>query len=273
MKTNEELVRLIQEGKSEYKEQLWTQCLDFVKYMANKHLLGYPDHYQWLFDDMVNQAYLHFDAAVQKHDNSRGKFLTYYEFYIKNAFAEVLYNRTEKQKHDPLNTSVSLDTPLNDTDDLILLETLVDTQSEAYFETIEDNDFWKSVKQLINKAIKYTVPSDYSEFFRIMLIQGMRVKEALRVLEIDVEQYSKYQNAFQRGIRSIRNYIVKEARKNRKCNPVLDEMISYHTGYYNWQNNMCSSSVELEVIRRNDRKITAAALVEMQQDMLDRSKL
>lgn len=267
MNTNEELVQLIQEGKTEYKEQLWIQCVDFVKYMANKHLVEYPDHCKWLFDDMVQQAYLHFDAAIQKHDNSRGKFLTYFEFYIKTAFAEVLYSRTEKQKHDPLNASVSLDIPLNDTDDLTLLETLIDTESEAYYRAWEDEEFWRSVGDLIDAAINETVDEQYRDFFRNMLKHGRTITGTLDMMGIDRNQINRYRYVVNKGERKIKKYIVKKAKQNRKQNPVLDDvlndMIGYNTGIGAWRRNAYTSSVEMDVIRRNDRKITAAEMERM----------
>ena len=265
--TNEELVELIQGGKAEYKEQLWIQCVDFVKFMANKQLERYPDHYKWLFDDMVNQTYLYFDLAIHKHDNSRGKFLTYFEFYIKNAFAEVLYSRTEKQKHDLLNASVSLDISLNNADDLTLLETLIDTESEAYYSTWEDEEFWKSVGDLIDAAINETIEKQYRDFFRNMLKHSKTITGTLDFMGIGRNQINKYRYVVNKGQRKIKKYIIQKAKQNRKQNPVLDDilndMIGYNTGIGSWKRNLYTSSVEMDVIRRNDRNMTIAQMERM----------
>lgn len=263
MESNERLVKLIQEGKTEYKEQLWNQCVDFVKYMANKYLLNFPEHYRQLFDDMINQAYLYFDTTVKNHDPEKGKFLTYYEFHIRNAFAEVLQNRTKKQKNDPLNTAVSFDVPINDAEDLTLAEMIIDVQSEEYLRSVEEVDFWRSVRSILQAAINRTVDIEFRDFFFTMLDYGTGVTKTMELLNIDRSLYAIYKNSYDRNVVRMKRYITNEAAKNRKQNSALSDMISYRTGLSNWRNNGFTSSVELDVLRRNNRVVTAESVTKM----------
>lgn len=263
METNERLVQLIQEGKTEYKEQLWNQCVDFIKYMANKQLANYPEHYGQLFDDMVNQTYLYFDTAVTNYDLNKGKFLTYFNYFIRNAFSEVLHGRTEKRKNDPLNSALSIDKTINRTEDLTIGEMIIDTQSEAYIKAVDDREFWKSVRKLLESAIDEVCEEEYKEFFRTMLDYGTGTLKTMQLLNIDPSLANKYRNAHDRTFVKMRRYITSKATINRYKDPVLNDLISYRTGWRKWSNNRFTSSVELDVIRRIDRQLTARSIVKM----------
>ena len=128
-RSNEELIKRIQDGESSNIPQLWEQVQDFIIYLADRHLLNYPVHCQQLHGDMVNQAYFYFLKAIGSYQPEKGKFTTCLAYYVKNAFQEVLQGRTSRTRNEPLNAAVSLDKPMDETEDLTLADMLIDTQS------------------------------------------------------------------------------------------------------------------------------------------------
>lgn len=264
--TNEELVRLIQSGQREYIPQLWEQIGDFVKYMADKHLLHYPQSCQQFCGDMVNQAYFDFLKAIDGYKEGKGKFTSYLSFHLRNAFNEVLQGRTQKAQNEPLNSAVSLDTPIEDTEDLTLADMIIDTQAEAYYGRIEDQDFWQSVNEVVRQAIEKAIPEDLQDLFFIMLERGTSVADSLRIMGIeDKKDHRKYYERYRGGLRKLRKQLCIYLGKEKNRNTALDDYMYYQTGFNTWRRQRFTSSVEMAVMKRNDPAMTAGAVSEVIQ--------
>lgn len=264
MKSNEELVSLIQSGKTEYIPQLWDQISDFVKYMADKHLLRYPQACQQYHGDMVNQAYFDFLKAIDGYKEGKGKFTSYLSFHIRNAFNAVLQGRTQKAQNEPLNSAVSLDSPVEDAEDLTLADMIIDPNTEAYYQRIEDRDFWQSVHAVIRQAIEQAIPEDLRDLFFIMLEQGTNITDSLRLMGIEDNQaHRKYYERYRGGLRKLRKQLCIYLAKEKNRNTALDDYMYYHTSFNTWRRQLFTSSVELAVIRHNDPCMTAGAVGEI----------
>lgn len=120
--TNEELAIEIQNGKTEYLPVLWEQIEGFVKWKANQcfqKLLDNPDIGLSIeFDDLYDSGYFAMLKAVKYFKPETGyTFLTHMTFPLKNVFNDIISGRTgatHLRKRDPLNHSISLDTPLKE---------------------------------------------------------------------------------------------------------------------------------------------------------------
>lgn len=257
--TNEELALLIQSGQTEHIPQLWEQIQEFLKYLADRHLQNYPLECQQLHGDMVNQVYLSFQRAVDNYQPDKGKFTSYLSYYAKNAFQEVLQGRTSRTRNEPLNSAVSLDTPIEGTEELTLADMLIDTQSEEYYRHLEDADLWQSVHELLLQAIE-RIPEEYRAFFLVMLEHGTGVMDTLRIMGANLEEKGRYYEQYRRGLKTIRSYIQVYLGREKGANIALEECISYYSGVGFWKNHRFTSSVELAVMRRNDRKMTARTM-------------
>lgn len=257
--TNEELALLIQSGQTEYLPQLWEQLQDFIIYLADRYLLNYPAHCQELHGDMVNQVYFYFLKAIEHYQPDKRKFTSYLSYYAKNAFQEVLQGRTSRTKNEPLNSAVSLDTPIEGTEDLTLADMLIDTQSEEYYRHLEDTDLWRSVHELLLQAIE-NISEAYQDFFLVMLEHGTGVMDTLRIMGVNLEEKGRYYEQYRRGLRTIRSYIRGYLGREKGANIALEECISYYSGVGFWRNHRFTSSVELAVMRRNDRQMAARTM-------------
>lgn len=257
---NEELVKRIQEGQREYLSQLWEQVTDFVRYLADKHLLKYPPHYQQYHEDMVQQAYFSFLRAVEGYQEGKSGFTSYLAYHVRNAFNEVLQGRSIRQQNEPLNNALSVDLPLSDTEDLTLADMLIDETAEGYYRRLEDEAFWLDVGRVLHKAVDVVSP-DYQDFFHTMIDHGTGVTDTLRIMGVNLAEKSRYYDRYREGLRKMRGYLRRYVRDTKDI--ALEECISYYTGIGSWKNQRFTSVVEQAVIRHNDRSITARAVGEV----------
>ncbi len=250
--TNEELAIKIQEGHSEHIPQLWEQVSRFIDMQAGKYLDSFPEHYRALRGDMVNEAYFTFVEAIDSYNPEKGKFTTWLPWHIRNAFATVIMGgRSKREQNEPLNAAVSLDTPISDTEDITLADTLLDETSEAYYRRLEDMDFWRSVNIFINKAIGHIKNEKGREIVRYMFDNNCSIKAASQALYGNTPvQYGQYSVA----IGQLRRYIEYSTVKKHMANIGLDDYV-YGWGTRAWKNHRFTSAVELVAIKRADRDL------------------
>lgn len=110
--SNEELVKSIQAGNQELMEQLWRQCFGFIRQQAIRWARAWENRADFDVDDLTNSAYFALCKACSAFQPDKGSFCNLLALYIKTAFAEVAGCRTMAQKMEPLNNSVSYETPV-----------------------------------------------------------------------------------------------------------------------------------------------------------------
>lgn len=203
--TNEELATKVQQGDTELIPLLWEQVSRFIDMQAGKYLDSFPDHYRVLRGDMVNESYAHFLTAIEKYDPERGSFLTCLGWYIRSAFEAVAYSgRGGRQKNDPLNQAVSLDTPIDDTEDLTLTDMLIDETAEEPYRELEDLALWRSVRKLLYEAVEHAADKVGSSLVQYMFDNGCKLGVASKALYGDKPvPYERYRKA----MRQIRSYM------------------------------------------------------------------
>ena len=102
-------------------------------------------------------------AAVDSYDPESGAFSTWFMYHLKNAFAEATGYRTKSVKNEPLNNSVSLDTPLNDDfDSDTMMEVVEDPNGQKPTQGVEDAIFHQQLHEAIEKALA-TLPEQSAE--------------------------------------------------------------------------------------------------------------
>lgn len=246
--TNEELAAKVQQGNTELIPLLWEQVNRFIDMQAGKYLDSFPEHYRALRGDMVNEAYLHFLTAIEKYDPERGAFLTCLGWYIRSAFEAVAYNgRGGRQKNDPLNQAVSLDTPIDDTEDLTLTDTLIDDTAEAPYRDLEDLALWQSVRKLLYEAIDHAADKIGSSLVRYMFDNGCNIGKASKALYGDKPvPYERYRKA----MRQIRSYMGYSQVKKQVKDMGLDYIYECGTSLTSYKNHVFTSSVELAAMKR-----------------------
>jgi len=110
-------------------EKLVGENLNFVKSVANKYTGQGVE-----FDDLVSEGYMAMVQAAQKFDGSRGShFIGYASPFIHKAMKQAIAQsgvcrvpkNLQKQVARTTNSTVSIDTPLNDNTHFTLLDVIV----------------------------------------------------------------------------------------------------------------------------------------------------
>lgn len=77
---------------------------------------------------------------------------------LKTAFAAVYGQRTEKQRRDPLQSAISLETPLEDSnEELTVADTVPDPAAELAFDEVSEADMAQRLHNALEKALE-TLP-------------------------------------------------------------------------------------------------------------------
>ena len=236
----------------EHIPQLWEQVSRFIDMQAGKHLDSFPEHYRVLRGDMVNEAYFAFVEAVDSYNPEKGKFTTWLSWHIRNAFATVIMGgRSKREQNGPLNAAVSLDTPISDTEDITLADTLLDETSEVYYRRLEDMDFWRSVNIFIDEAIGHIKNEKGREIVRYMFNNNCNIGTASRVLYGD--KFVPYEH-YRTAIKQLRQYMKYSIVKKQMADIGLDDYV-YGWGTRAWKNHRFTSAVELVAIKLADRDL------------------
>ncbi len=187
MAANEELAALIRAGDRERLGELWTQVRGLVRRKARRWAaagLGGVEP-----EDLTQAGFIAVMQAADSFDPAAGcAFTTWLEVYLKQEFAAATGQRTKRDRLDPLQTAVSLDMPLTDSEGspFILEDTLPDPAAEAALAAVGERDFAQRRRAAVEYAIA-TLPEDQQAAIRGRYFKGEKVsarvhEKALRLL-------------------------------------------------------------------------------------------
>ena len=106
-------------------------------------------------DDLTQTGFLALLDTLETWKPEAGAFLTWYGLRLKSAFSEATGQRTSKC--DPLQTCVSLDTPIEEGDALTLADVLPDPAAEQAIEDIAERDRRQRLYGALHQALQ-TLP-------------------------------------------------------------------------------------------------------------------
>lgn len=186
IKTNEEYVKMIQNGQRQYLTYLWINIEKIIKRLV----LPYYSRDQPLYDlnDLMQAAYFGFEKAVQQYDPAKGfKFTTYLTFHITRAVKREL---CILGKRDPIFDSSSLNIEVkspDENDNLTFLDTLTDESIEDFAERAAHQDAIRQLVSAINRLDYYE-----KEVFRRYVIGHVSAVEIATLLKISLSDVRKY---------------------------------------------------------------------------------
>lgn len=181
-RSNEELAALIHGGATEYIPELWEQISGLVKWKANRIMAVLEMRGSWgkcgiEFDDLLNTGFPALVEAVETYNPENGTFSSWFMYYLKTAYAELTGYRTKRQKYEPLNNAVSLNTPLSDEVNPDELADLVaDPQAAALMESTDDA-LWRNQLHTVMEAALSDLPDDMGEILRERYWRGATLKD------------------------------------------------------------------------------------------------
>ena len=126
-RTND-IARSVQSGDTDILV-LWLACRRLVMQTARRWHRAFNGSRGVVLDDLEQVGFLALTKAAETWNPDSGAFSTWLTFQLKTAFAAAYFMRTERDRKDPLNDAVSLDTPPTGTDEDVMLRDIIPNAS------------------------------------------------------------------------------------------------------------------------------------------------
>ena len=216
--TNEELCLEIQQGNKEYILPLWEQVHRFIVIKARDYFVSLDDCRGITEEDLIQSGYFALLDAVAGYDPERGAhFIGYLAYHLHRQFGVCAGLVLVRDREDPISSSISLDTPIDDED----FSTLGELQPDPHDITEEPEErlYRAQLHVALENAMEELNPKD-ADVIRKRFYQNMTLKEAAALAGVSLDRIRQRE---QKGLRILR----KHAKKNG-----LNEYIEQHTPYF-----------------------------------------
>lgn len=151
--TTDEIAAAVQAGEADILE-LWDAVRYFAKKQAGRWLRAWDGRGGVVLDDLLQVSFLALLDALGSWKPDGGSFIGWYAMRLKTAFAAVYGQRTEKQRRDPLQSSISLETPLEDSSgELTVADTVPDPAAELAFDEVSEADMAQRLHKVLETAL------------------------------------------------------------------------------------------------------------------------
>ena len=165
--SNEELATLIQDGDNARILELWQQCNAFIWKQARREIYRLEGRRGVDVNDLAQSGFLAMLDAAKSFDANAGfAFMTWLGFKIKTAFQEATGCRTERQRREPIDCAVSLETPLTDEENGdVLGDVIPDQAAELAFDEVSEADMVCRLHDALENALS-TLPQEQADALR-----------------------------------------------------------------------------------------------------------
>lgn len=219
--TNEELVKLIQEGHQEHISQLWEQVYRFINMQAGKYLRHFSEfERENCVDDLVQDSYFSLLSAIEKYEDRGGSFLTYLDVRLRNGFRSIMGLRTSKQRNDLQKNAVRLDAPIAGEDENLSMAEILPSIETGFTEILED-DKWNQIRKKIKIAISALEEPRQEILVLTMLEKNCSAADAGRMLGYD--QATTY-GTFATAQKKLSKYIMRDKKRRKEFE--IDDILS-----------------------------------------------
>mgnify|MGYP003763837339 CR=1 FL=1 len=252
MLTNEELALKIQQGDDGLLPELWEQVRKFIVLKANSFYQCYSKNPRFEIDDLIQSAYFAVLYAVKSYDPSRGfKFITYLNFPIKTAFAEVAGMKTSKR--DALMNAISLDAPAGTEADSPLLNAIGDKSLNYDIDSlIIESVFNQQLRAALDKAME-VLTDKQREILELYYYFGLTLERIAEIRECSKQAVDNQRHeAFSR---------IKHSPHRRKLAKFyyyrVPRDLYKRTGLRSWKETGCSQQEQFLIgWRKSDERTT-----------------
>lgn len=148
-KTDEELVGIAKQGNKEVSEYLVQKYKELVNMKVGKYFIIGAER-----EDIVQEGLIGLYKAIKCFDKDKqNSFKTFANLCIERQLITAI-KTSNRQKHQPLNSSVSLNTAIYDNDeDTTLIELLNTKTMEDPLETLTKKEYYKMVENKIDENL------------------------------------------------------------------------------------------------------------------------
>ncbi|MBR1433034.1 MAG: sigma-70 family RNA polymerase sigma factor [Ruminiclostridium sp.] len=165
--TNEQIAALIGTGEAdELLPMLWERTRKLYRKMSNVYASSHSERCLQCgvtAEDILSECYFVMLDAIKAYNKrppgqADNKFTSYCGYHFKNRANSLLGIRTKKQINEPLNTAISLSTPVSNNsmgspDETELGDLLPDTHSEEELHAYEDEEFRMQIREAVQEEL------------------------------------------------------------------------------------------------------------------------
>lgn len=172
-----DLIHAAKRGDTTALLELWETWKRFIYLKCVRYMQeGAP----YTMDDIMQTAFIGFSKGVELYDTAeKCGLMTYALYHIKNAIRRDLLGIGLKK--NPLDNAVSLDTPLQHDDDLLLSDTIEDKDTI----NIEEYIIWQDAGVIIHKAVEQ-LNQEQQELIRLRFYEGLQYNHISKITGLSV---------------------------------------------------------------------------------------
>ena len=163
--TTDKIATAVQAGDADILE-LWRAVERFAKKQALRWCRAWEGRSGVVLDDLMQASFLSLLDALASWKSDGGTFIGLYAMKLKTAFATVYGQRTERERRDPLQYAISLETPLEDSnEELTVADTVPDPAAELAFDEVSEADMVCRLHDALENALS-TLPQEQADALR-----------------------------------------------------------------------------------------------------------
>ena len=171
--TTDKIAAAVQAGDSDILE-LWQAVERFAKKQALRWCRAWEGRGGIVFDDLMQASFLALLDALGSWKPDGGSFIGLYAMKLKTAFAAVYGQRTERERRDALQSAISLETPLEDSnEELTVADTVPDPAAELAFDDVAAADMACRLHDALENALS-TLPQEQADALRMKYFEGLQ---------------------------------------------------------------------------------------------------
>ena len=171
--TTDKIAAAVQAGDSDILE-LWQAVERFAKKQALRWCRAWEGRGGVVLDDLMQASFLALLDALSSWKSDGGTFIGLYAMKLKTAFATVYGQRTERERRDPLQYAISLETPLEDNnEELTVADTVPDPAAELAFDDVAAADMACRLHDALENALS-TLPQEQADALRMKYFEGLQ---------------------------------------------------------------------------------------------------
>ena len=164
--TTDEIAEAVQAGEADILE-LWRAVERFVWKMARRKIESLDGKRGVDVFDLAQVGFISMLEALNRFDAAKGgSFIGQLSMSLKTGFAEATGSRTVRAFNEPLDNSISIDTPLTDEENADILGDLIpDPAAELAFDEVSEADMAYRLHYALENALA-TLPQEQADALR-----------------------------------------------------------------------------------------------------------
>ena len=262
--TNEEMAVRIQQGETGLYSLLWERVEKLVtllagRYYARSQVICARSGLE--LEDLIQAGYFAMLDTVKSFDHKTGyKLTTYLNRHLLNQWAQMLGVKHGREKFDPLNRCISLESPIaGENEDIALGDVIPDKAAEQAIESSFERVYTQQLHDVLESCLDTLKPQE-ADTIRGRFYRGEKLKEIAERQGYTFQYVRVQESNALRGLRRGANL-----RKLKAWREDIIDQYAYKTGFGMFR-QMGASSVEITVEKLDSRWTSSGRPVDSEQE-------